>query len=385
MEVLNRIFSEMDKQGVDIALLCSYENVVYSSGFDTPLPYGATHDFGGGIPLSYVIVNARDKSARLIVTSFYLKAAKEQTFLDTIDTFAVFDHFKAVDNTDALCHAVVGGLKEEIGSKGCLGIEEKALPTVLYKALAKEFPNVEIKEAYDVIAKARRIKTKREIEMMRRAAKVEDAGQNMLLDIARHFNGETEFDAWAKIYEAMMNVMKAPPIISGELVTGPRTNAVNYPNGPKDRQIETGDMGLMDISTRVGGYWCDCSNVVVFGREPDKEQKRYFKYAKDAYDAGFAAIKPGARLSDVDRAAREAFEKNGVEPIAYTGHPIGCAVNEAPRIVCYEDLTIEENMLFCIEPQQYSGDSGVSGARIEKVILVTHDGAEELNKFEWGF
>ena len=384
MKELERIYTEMNRNGMDVALLCSYENVVYSSGFDTPLPYGAINDFGMGFPLSYVIINARNRSERLIVSNFYSKLAIEQTFLKEVDSFVIFDHFKPVDLVKNVCGTIIDILKEEMGQSTCLGIEESFLPAIIYKEIVNTFPDVRIKQVYNVIAKARRVKTERELDLMRKAAKVEDAGQEMLLKIARDFKHETEFEAWLKINEAMINVMKAPPVISGELVTGPRTNSVDYPNGPKDRQIEPGDMGLMDISTRVNGYWCDCSNVVVFGKEPNAEQKKYFKYVKDAYDAGFAKIKPGVKLSEVDKAASEAFEKNGVKAIAYTGHPIGCAVNESPRIVCYEDLLLEENMVLCIEPQQYSGKDGNTGARIEKVILVTKNGAEELNEFEWG-
>ena len=68
----------------------------------------------------------------------------------------------------------------------------------------------------------------------------------------------------------------------------------------------------------------------------------------------------------------------------YTGHQIGCGVNEAPRIVCYEDAVFESGMVVCIEPQQYLYPEEGVGARLERVIQITDGAPVELNRFPWG-
>jgi len=41
-------------------------------------------------------------------------------------------------------------------------------------------------------------------------------------------------------------------------------------------------------------------------------------------------------------------------------------------------------MVFSIEPAAYEGINGSTGARLEKIILVTENGIEILSKFKWG-
>jgi Xaa-Pro aminopeptidase len=42
-------------------------------------------------------------------------------------------------------------------------------------------------------------------------------------------------------------------------------------------------------------------------------------------------------------------------------------------------------MVFCIEPGAYAGAAGITGARVEKMVLVTENGPEILHRFPWGF
>jgi Xaa-Pro aminopeptidase len=59
-------------------------------------------------------------------------------------------------------------------------------------------------------------------------------------------------------------------------------------------------------------------------------------------------------------------------------------LNETPRLVPYDTTTIESGMVFAVEPGAYAGEGGTTGARAEKVVLVTESGPEILSSFEWG-
>ncbi len=172
--------------------------------------------------------------------------------------------------------------------------------------------------------------------------------------------------------------------LSGELVTGPRSTTVLYPNGPHTRTTEAGDAALMDLSGRVNGYWFDCTNTHVIGAEPTAEQRRYGRAAVAACEAAMAALKPGAKASDAANAAEAAFASFGLPMAHYAGHQIGATVNEFPRLVPYDHRTIEPGMVFSVEPGAYQGPDGNFGARAEKMVLVTESGPEILSQFEWG-
>ncbi len=95
-------------------------------------------------------------------------------------------------------------------------------------------------------------------------------------------------------------------------------------------------------------------------------------------------LRPGIKGCEVERAMREALEKHGFKAMTYLGHQIGTSPNDPPRIVNYEDETIEPFMIFCLEPAAYTGSDGTCGVRLEPVFLVTDHGVEMLSRFKLG-
>ena len=173
--------------------------------------------------------------------------------------------------------------------------------------------------------------------------------------------------------------------LSGELVTGPRTTTVEYPNGPRPRTTAHGDLALMDLSGRLDGYWFDCTNTNLIGDgQPNAEQRRYANAARDACEAAMAALRPGALARAAAAAAEAAFARYDLPMAHYAGHQIGVTVNERPRLVPYDQTPILSGMVFSVEPGAYQGPGGSVGARAEKMVLVTDDGPEILSRFEWG-
>ena len=84
-------------------------------------------------------------------------------------------------------------------------------------------------------------------------------------------------------------------------------------------------------------------------------------------------------------AAEATFARHGVKIGHYAGHQIGVAVNEAPRLVPYDDTIVEVGMVFSLEPGAYEGEGGEAGSRMEKSIIIGPSGNELLCDFPWGF
>lgn len=100
-----------------------------------------------------------------------------------------------------------------------------------------------------------------------------------------------------------------------------------------------------------------------------------------AQKAAEAMIKPGVRLCDIDKCARDIIAEGGytVEFNHRLGHFIGRDVHEWCDVSQNFDLEVQEGMTFSIEPGVYL--QGEFGVRIEDLVLVTKDGCKVLNSY----
>jgi Xaa-Pro aminopeptidase len=191
---------------------------------------------------------------------------------------------------------------------------------------------------------------------------------------------------WSAVVRAMEEKAGHSLFVFGELVTGARCSVVRYPGGPQAVTTKAGDLALMDQSTRLNGYWSDCTNTMVIGGvEPTETQKKYGVAAREAFHAAADKLRPGNKAHEAFDAAAATFAKHGLEIGHYGGHQIGVTVNEHPRLVPWEQTVIREGMVFSIEPGAYEGPDGSSGARMEKSVIVHQSGPEIICDFEWGF
>jgi Xaa-Pro dipeptidase len=258
------------------------------------------------------------------------------------------------------------------------------MPHAVSELLASEFPKLKLLDVAAAMQQARLIKTRREIALLRRASHIVDIGHITLAELVQEA-GRTEFEMWAEIRSRMLQAAGHEIPVTGELVTGPRSATVAYPNGPHARTTQPGDAALMDIGPRVDGYWSDCTNThIIGGVDPTPTQRKYAKASQAACEAAMAALSPGKLASDAWTAADTAFQQHGLTSAHYAGHQIGVVVNELPRLVAYDHTPIQAGMVFSVEPGAYEGTGGTFGARSEKMVLVTSSGPEILSEFEWG-
>ena len=104
-----------------------------------------------------------------------------------------------------------------------------------------------------------------------------------------------------------------------------------------------------------------------------------------ARQAALSAIRPGAKGSEIDSAAREVLKTRGFGPHFKhsTGHGIGFSAidaNAKPRLHPKSDDTLEVGMVFNVEPAIYF--EGYGGIRHCDMVTVTESGAELLTPFQ---
>jgi Xaa-Pro aminopeptidase len=160
------------------------------------------------------------------------------------------------------------------------------------------------------------------------------------------------------------------------VASGP--NAASPHHEVSDRVLRPGDAVVVDIGGMMPtGYRSDCTRTYAIG-PPPADFLAYYQVLRDAQEAAYAAVRPGARAEAIDAAAREPITAAGYGAafIHRTGHGIGLESHEDPYIVAGNTEPLSPGMAFSIEPGIYPGPNG---ARIEDIVVCTENGAERLN------
>jgi len=159
------------------------------------------------------------------------------------------------------------------------------------------------------------------------------------------------------------------------IASGPRAS---LPHGEAtDRVIREGDILTLDFGVIMEHYCSDMTRTVTVGVPPPEMEKIYY-IVLEAQRAGLNAVKAGVAASAVDKAARDVIEAHGYgEFFGHgTGHGVGLAVHEAPRLSARDNTVLEAGMVVTVEPGIYLPGQG--GVRIEDSVLVEQDGCRLL-------
>ena len=155
-------------------------------------------------------------------------------------------------------------------------------------------------------------------------------------------------------------------------------NSANPHGASGDYAFQEGDIVLMDFCAYYNYYWSDITRCLFVGKVGNPKLAEIYDIVLKANLTAIAAVKPGVKAKDIDKAARDVITEAGYGELFLhrTGHGLGLSVHEEPYITSVNELVLEEGMTFTIEPGIYI--EGVGGVRIEDDILVTKDGCRIL-------
>jgi len=251
---------------------------------------------------------------------------------------------------------------------GKLGLETYHLPAFLLPLSANI---VSIDGWLDPL---RMVKTPEELEKLRRSFALTDLSHIAAGEATRV--GAKEIDVWAAAHSAVQQKAGERIPFGNDCVVSYREN--NIGGWPGDLPLRPGDSLMVDISTRVEGYWSDSCNAY-YATEPTERQKAMRRTTAEALDVAISLVKPGIPANEIDRKVR-AFIADAGYPVYphHTGHSVGTSPHEEPRIVPYNTTPLEPGMVIMLEPGIYCPKE--AAVRLEDAVLVTHDGAEILTQ-----
>jgi Xaa-Pro aminopeptidase len=284
-------------------------------------------------------------------------------------------------------------------------------------SLAATLPDVAWSDVTPLIERMRVVKDEHEIAALRRAAQISTEG---LLEAMRRIEpGMNDLEVagimeWTWKREGSPRASFPPIVASGpDAVSLFTIRSENY--NSVDRVMADGDLVFIDYGAAEWAmYGSDlCRTFPVSGRFTP-EQREIYEVVLEAQEAAIAAVRPGAHIVDVIKAAAQVFRDHGYEaredieamggpervwgvmpsPTHYLardggltrytavgglgvrdiGHHIGLEATDGRDY----STPLEPGMVFTVEPKLYAPELDIA-IMIEDMILVTEDGYENLS------
>ena len=260
--------------------------------------------------------------------------------------------------------------------------------------VSKEQPknNLNTRGLYPLMANLRGIKTKEEIELIRKAVMISCVGQVEVMKAIEPGLSEREIQG---IHEFVFKKYQAEDLGYPSIVGGGHNGCILHYIDNYKPALDNKELILMDLGAEFHGYTADITRTIPVNGKFSPEQKMIYELVLSAQEASMKACKPGVEMAHLTTVSREIVNKGLVElGIIQTGnekhlyfphgvsHHIGLDVHDAGNRV------LEPNMAITIEPGIYIPNNSATdpkwwgiAVRIEDDYLVTKEGCELLSGY----
>jgi Xaa-Pro aminopeptidase len=219
----------------------------------------------------------------------------------------------------------------------------------------------------------REIKTSDEVEKIATAQRIAEAAFAQVLPTIAA--GMTEREIALELDYAMLR--GGAERLSFDTIVAAGVNGSKPHAVPGEYALQRGDLITLDFGAVVDGWHSDMTRTVALG-EPSTQAREVYHLVLAAQEAALAVIKAGVPCKEVDAAAREMIKTAGFgEQFRHgTGHGVGLAVHEEPRLNEKSRDVLRAGMVVTVEPGVYL--PGECGVRIEDMVVVTEAGCVNL-------
>jgi Xaa-Pro aminopeptidase len=277
-----------------------------------------------------------------------------------------------------------------------IGVTSAVVPETfpLWLADLLRSAGVELTVDRDYFDDRRRVKSEAELAGMRRAQRAAEAGMDTCRELlrARGASGDLTVE---EVKSAMSVTFAQHGTTADDFIVAPG------PQGAMGHDMGSGTIGpgvpiVVDIWPRDNEsfIFCDMTRTFVVGDVPD-DVRTWHGLCKEALDRSIAAIKDGADGRAIFDISCDVFEAAG-EPTPRTkepgatladgffhglGHGVGLEVHEQPGMGLASKKPLKAGDVVTVEPGCYR--RGYGGVRLEDLVLVTTNGAENLTQYPY--
>ena len=381
----DRLQAQLLKRGLDGYVATTFQGVYYTSGIRS-----ATLKIFPRDAQVYAIVRADDVSHPVIVSG----RGDMDTVAASGERFRGIGYgkfFRSINPdaklTDVEKRLVSWGIEKEpeanagdalVAALRTLGLDagsvgyEELIPSV-QDAARKALPAVELVPAPEALKEARLLKSRREQDLLAKAAVITEDAIGAAVAIAR--DGVTEKEMLVAFQRHLVE-NGADPLLA--FIRFGRNGGVSQV-AAGDTPLRKGDLIWFDVCAEYEGYKSDIARTFALG-DPGSRARDYYKALLHAEDVMIDMARPGRRASEIFDACVEAARDAGVPEYRrhHVGHAIGIDVYETPLLAPGQDTVLQEEMVLNVEAPYY--EVGFGALHVEDPIVVGSDGGRLLSK-----
>ncbi len=346
----------MAEKGIDIGLVFDRENLIY---------------FGDIEQVECMVIIIPQEGKPVGITLWLdMEYARDNCCLEDVRAY-VFPR-------QSLAGSIIEVIQEMGYHDPVIGFERYFVSFGVFDQLRNAFDAAKFVSLAEDIYKLRAVKTAEEIELIKKASRAVCAGMEAAVRVLKP--GLKELDIAAEAEYAAMKAGSQGTPFRPQVVSGLRT-LTTHPFAT-EKVIENGEIMLIHIGAKCGGYIAKMCRTAVIGDVPE-EQKNIYQIIKQSQIEAIGKLRPGVPVRDVCFAAGEVVEKAGYSKhfLSVIGYGVGLRQSEFyPVIAVNSDAVLEENMVVdVLLPSIYK--KGVGGARITDTILITASEPEILTDY----
>jgi Xaa-Pro aminopeptidase len=275
-------------------------------------------------------------------------------------------------------------LKGAVGKSGPIAtrLREEAKEKVT-KAAEKAGVEVESagKKIWETITRLRMIKSRAELDMMRKAADATNKAHLEAMKACKPGMNEKELQ---RVIEDKFKAEGCDGLGFPSIVGSGKNGTILHYNDntmemPKDTLV------VCDIGASYRGYVTDITRTLPTGGKFGPEHRVAYQAVLDAQKAAEQILRPGVSFGQLHAAAAKVFKDRKLEDWCYChsksggprhglSHYVGLAVHDSG---VYQ-MKMQAGMIITIEPGYYNKE-GKYGIRIEDIYIVTAEGFERMS------
>lgn len=250
--------------------------------------------------------------------------------------------------------------------------------------IKNKYPQVTIKNIYNIIAELRMVKSDEEVEEIKKAIEITIEGVHALMNNAKPGMRECELEA----YFDFVCKSKGVTDYAFKTIAASGVNATVLHYVDNNCMIEDNDLVLFDLGAQLNYYNADITRTFPANGKFTERQKEVYNAVLRVNERVIEAIKPGVSYLELNKQSREwigeecvklGLIKDKSEVSKYYWHGIGHSLGMDTHDVGKRDIKFQPGMVWTVEPGIYIEEEKI-GVRIEDDVLVTSEGTVNLTE-----